>query len=357
MIAPSFGPCAPLALLLMTGMLDGIALARNDRSRERSSAQPNRASRNAHGAKRQAVSAVLCGAFALAAVDAGAAAPSSDATEVRAGAQWVAGYASPREEDSFAAPADAGPTAAPSANEPFGPRQHLKLAWADVGHVISAPTRWDRSEWGKAGIAAGGLVLVAAFVDAPFREAVDGEYDENPDDLLGAIEPFGTHRYTNPLLAGFWLTGAIRGDSRAREVAFDGVVASFIADRLITSNLKRATGRARPYQELGADEFNPFDGDRSFPSGHTTHAFAIAAVIATHYDDTPWVPVVSYGVAGLVGAERIAHDKHWLSDVLAGALIGTLVGREVVDFNRERRGTWRPRAYGSGQSIVLAWEW
>lgn len=302
---------------------------------------------------------MLYSVLALSAADAAGADPALNTTE--AGflflPQSLAEYALVRSQDPFAAPPDAWAPDLARASEPFGPKQHLKLAWAGVGHVVSAPSRWDRSDWGKAGIAAGGLALIAALVDEPFRDAVGGEYDESPDGLLGAIEPFGTHRYTNPLLAGFWLTGAIRDDSRAREVAFDGVVASFIADRLITSNLKRATGRARPYQELGADEFNPFDGDKSFPSGHTTHAFAIAAVIATHYEDTPWVPVVSYGVAGLVGAERIAHDKHWLSDVLAGALIGTLVGREVVVFNRERRSTWRPRAYSSGQTIVLAWEW
>ena len=83
----------------------------------------------------------------------------------------------------------------------------------------------------------------------------------------------------------------------------------------------------------------------------------VASVIATHYDDTRWVPMVSYGIAGLVGVERIASDNHWLSDVLAGALIGTLVGREVVVFNRERHRAGNFRLSGDGQSIVLAWEW
>ena len=71
----------------------------------------------------------------------------------------------------------------------------------------------------------------------------------------------------------------------------------------------------------------------SFPSGHTTQAFALASVISGHYDDA-WVKYSSYTVAGLVGIARSYHDAHFASDVLAGALVGTLVGQSVVEHNR-----------------------
>ena len=65
--------------------------------------------------------------------------------------------------------------------------------------------------------------------------------------------------------------------------------------------------------------------NRGFPSSHTASAFASATGLAIEYGkDYPWVPYASYTVAAGVGALRIAHNKHYLSDVLVGAGIGIL---------------------------------
>jgi membrane-associated phospholipid phosphatase len=69
----------------------------------------------------------------------------------------------------------------------------------------------------------------------------------------------------------------------------------------------------------------------SFPSGHTTVAFAAATVFAMEYKNTPWVPIVSYSAASLIGASRITENKHWFTDVLAGAALGYICGRQVVN--------------------------
>ena len=68
----------------------------------------------------------------------------------------------------------------------------------------------------------------------------------------------------------------------------------------------------------------------SFPSGHTTVIFAAATVYAEEYRNIPWVPYVSYGVATLVGLSRITENKHWISDVFAGAALGYVTGLQVV---------------------------
>jgi membrane-associated phospholipid phosphatase len=53
------------------------------------------------------------------------------------------------------------------------------------------------------------------------------------------------------------------------------------------------------------------------------------------YRDKPAVPVISYSAATLVGISRLTEQKHWASDVFAGALIGYLCGRQVVShYNR-----------------------
>jgi hypothetical protein len=70
----------------------------------------------------------------------------------------------------------------------------------------------------------------------------------------------------------------------------------------------------------------PDDTDiESFPSGHTAQAFATATFMAKEYkDESIWYAVGAYGIATTVGVMRIMNNRHWVSDVLAGAGIGIL---------------------------------
>src|SRR5206468_489847 len=142
---------------------------------------------------------------------------------------------------------------------------------------------------------------------------------------LGEAGAFG-------VLGAFYVAGLAGHSERARSVGEDGLISSLIAGGIITPALKLAAGRVRPRDTDKTFEFKPFSGSSSFPSGHSTEAFAVASVIATHYD-APWVQVVSYGSAALVGFARVHHQAHFLSDVTAGAIIGTVTGRTVVHRN------------------------
>jgi membrane-associated phospholipid phosphatase len=112
--------------------------------------------------------------------------------------------------------------------------------------------------------------------------------------------------------------------------------------------LKYSFGRARPFVDTVSP--NPDDwqllrgrrGDsyRSFPSGHTVAAFAAAAAVSA--ETSRWWPGATYYAIGpalyagaaAVGASRMYENRHWASDVIVGAAIGTFAGTKVVRYHR-----------------------
>ena len=100
---------------------------------------------------------------------------------------------------------------------------------------------------------------------------------------------------------------------------------AFVYSGIITAGLKVLIGRWRPYAGKDHLFFKPFqfnnDDYVSLPSGHTTVSFAVSTVLAKSMDNPYW-KIFWYGSAGLVGVSRIYHNKHWLSDVFLGSVIG-----------------------------------
>jgi membrane-associated phospholipid phosphatase len=98
---------------------------------------------------------------------------------------------------------------------------------------------------------------------------------------------------------------------------------------------KFAVGRQRPYAHYGnwpdPARAGESDDNLSFFSGHTTAAFALASAAGTvanlrGYRSAPWVWGVGMTLAASVGYLRMAGDKHYLTDVLTGAAVGTAAG-------------------------------
>jgi membrane-associated phospholipid phosphatase len=243
--------------------------------------------------------------------------------------------------------------------EPEGPISidYAKLLWADTKEIATEPFHWDRDDWRTAGLIGGGLVLTGAFLDKPIRDAAQRNRSTSSDRFFTDIEKFGTKQYELPVAAGFYAYGALADDYEAKTVALDGFSASVLSS-LVTSTIKGVVGRKRPNTGLGPHYFVPFQGDYSFPSGHATGAFAFASVIASHYDNV-WVDASAYTVASLVGVARIQLDAHWASDVIAGGLIGGLIGHHLVDFNRrlreENASSLMPTLGTDGNQVMLSW--
>ena len=98
----------------------------------------------------------------------------------------------------------------------------------------------------------------------------------------------------------------------------DGTALFILSEAIMTGSVfavKRLADRNRP------DGSNNF----SFPSGHTANAFAAAEFLNQEYRDvSPWIGYAGYAVATATGALRMYNNKHWLSDVVAGAGFGIL---------------------------------
>jgi membrane-associated phospholipid phosphatase len=210
-----------------------------------------------------------------------------------------------------------------------------KLLLRDTWYVLSSPARWDVKDWLMVGVGIAGVAAVS-LADQSLRTQVQHLQNGSAKDVASQIRLFGGY-YSYATLGLFYVGGEVFHDPPARAVFIDGAAAALVASGIITPALKYMVGRSRPDAGQGAYHFTPFsNGNASFPSGETTQAFAVASVVAAHYDSL-WVKVSSYGIASLVGMARIYEHGHWTSDALAGSLIGTAVGTAVVHFNEKRR--------------------
>jgi membrane-associated phospholipid phosphatase len=234
-----------------------------------------------------------------------------------------------------------------AAENPVGPSQPLAqpgpdrgVAYADGRRTVGRlPANLGRSALGVlsrdniAPFLAGGVATGAAsFLDADARSAATGQLGWSD-----SFETAGGPVYSTLFVAGMFTAGRLAHGTRFRAMTYDMLDAA-IVNFGYTEVLKLAVGRERPN---GQD-------NKSFPSGHTSNAFAMASVAQGHYGWKLGVP--AYLLAGVMGASRIHEDKHWLSDVVAGAALGWVVGRTVVRVNSRSL----ERVASSGATLSVA---
>jgi membrane-associated phospholipid phosphatase len=236
-------------------------------------------------------------------------------------------------------------------------KYYFKKYWTDTRAIVVSPAKWNSKDWTKLGVfivAESGLSLADQSVKDFFQDNRTVGMDRFSKNFL---EPFGGN-YSLLVMSGFLAHGLISKNQRSVSTSLL-CLESFALASLFTRIPKIIVGRERPDNLQGYGPYTikgPFHGN-SFPSGHTTAVFAVASVIATQYRETKWVPVAVYSVASLVGTSRIYDNKHWLTDVVAGATIGTLVGNLVSHRKSNSQLTVVPFGNSNFQGVKLAYVW
>lgn len=148
---------------------------------------------------------------------------------------------------------------------------------------------------------------------------------------------------------GLYAYGRLTRNAKAADLGLHGTEALLVGAE-IGNLLKGIIGRARPALDVTRPhDYQTFRGFRqggnyqSFPSGHTIAAFAAASAVTseTHrwWPKSVWVigPTM-YGGASAVAFSRMFNNRHWASDVITGAAIGTFAGLKVVQWQHSHPG-------------------
>lgn len=190
---------------------------------------------------------------------------------------------------------------------------------------VKAPFHWDKKDWLIAGSASAATVATMFFVDKPVYNFVNEHKDWRMKKAIGIMEK--SDLVIPPVLIGsLMLASAIKKDNYDMNTAMI-VGESFIINGILCRIVKSVSGRDRPEQvEDNPFSWNLFSGSTSFYSGHTSTSFALNSVFAYRYRHIKWVPWVAYGISTLSGIQRIYYNRHWTSDVLMGAVMGTATG-------------------------------
>ncbi len=228
-------------------------------------------------------------------------------------------------------------------------RDYFILLGSSIKQEFTKPFHMSKRDWGNLGKFATIAISVGVLDERIQKNAMKLRRDSKFVRTTGKYISLSGGTNEVFTLAAFELYGIIAHSTKVKTTTLLATQA-VISATLVETLGKIISGRRRPNFYGDNDEAEPkFTGpfgnvqhgpgggrtNSSFPSGHTTVAFAVATVFAVEYKNKPLIPIVAYSMASLMGISRITENKHWASDVLVGAALGYVTGRQV-SFNYHR---------------------
>jgi membrane-associated phospholipid phosphatase len=215
--------------------------------------------------------------------------------------------------------------------------QLLALASASAQRQPSHDIRW----W-EATIVLGSIGAVS-LADHRVDNWVQDHRSARSDAVAHVFRYGGEPELVFGIPAGILAAGFISGNKNLQRSG-GRVLATVITAGITTAGIKVLVGRVRPDATGDPYVFKPFTQNDAFPSGHTTMAFALATALSAEID-RPWATAVLYAGASGTAWSRLNDQKHWLSDVLAGATVGITAGNVI-------EGRWRIFGLGPPRLLV-----
>jgi membrane-associated phospholipid phosphatase len=235
--------------------------------------------------------------------------------------------------------------------------QDITTTVSDIGYYVTSPLRFDRADW----LAAGGVLVGTGVLMSQDKTIHDGmraearnSYNGDFWDVPTAVGDFAGAGGLAAVLYGVGLA------TKSDEVRVTGrlIVESIASAGLTALTVRVLSGRSRPFTGDDSWHFRPMGwtyDHESFPSGHTTTAFALCTVLGERIGTT-WSRVGFYSLASLTAFARVRNNQHWPSDVAMGAVLGITAGLQAVG-REEGRGdgkesAWRLLAGMDGLTLV-----
>ncbi len=221
---------------------------------------------------------------------------------------------------------------------------------ADTTHISRAPLFTAKDAWIAAGFVAGAIALHPA--DRYFARKLQTPNNQENRFLRDAASGFRFMGTPGSTIIGvsMYAVGRVARVDKMADLGLHGTEALLVAQQAV-GLIKGIAGRARP--AVSIDDERSFvlnrgfrknsDLYRSFPSGHSAMGFAAAAAVTSEtskwWPNSTWyIAPVMYGGATLIAASRMYNNKHWASDVVIGAAIGTFAGTKVVQYHHSHPG-------------------
>ncbi len=218
-----------------------------------------------------------------------------------------------------------------------------------VGDFSGAVDVAASTDWLRLGLMGSGLVLGSSLLDSRMDKLAKRFIDKSwvkTGVKVGNALPFLA-------IGGAAIAALDSSDPNRSRTSYASLEAGGTAFLTVTG-LKYAIGRARPTNELGSKQFKFFTnaaGYDSFPSGHTIEAWSVLTPFAEEYQ-APWL----YGVAAMTNLARIGSRQHWLSDTVAGSVMGYGIGQFFYRSSLpSKKG--EPRVSVDPTGINVAWQW
>ncbi len=222
------------------------------------------------------------------------------------------------------------------------PRPGPVLGTATALQAQSLPTfdprlaaRWEESDWVAVGVVTG-ATTGSFFVEEKVRAA----FQENRSGVADVLERvgwwYGTPLFTVPSTLITFGTGVLLDDDDVKDT---GVLMGelLLSALLIQQPVRVLVGRARPFTGKGHVSFDPLtfgDPYASFASGHAWSAWGSSNIVARQIDQV-WASVGLYSLATITALSRLYADKHWLTDVILGSVVGYAISTALWNWKQD----------------------